>query len=354
MNYIHEKLDLLGSTFKTVLESFKEDYEEKINSQITVRTFDWFQGVGLYGFYKLYKLTNQKKYLNILIDYYEKQISYGLPPITVNSTAPLLTLTFLNQELKNPKYDEIILDWADRLYNDLPRAINGAFNHVTSELENENQLWDDTLMMTVLFLAKVGIVYKKDEYVEDAIYQFLEHSKYLVDTSTDLWFHGFNVAERHHYGGVLWGRGNSWITIFIPEFLEILGEYYLMPSIKRYIIQMLNNQIKALAKYQDEAGMWHTVIDDVSSYLESSATAGFSYGILKSVRKGFIDKEYETIGLKGLEKVIENINDQGILENVSGGTRMGMSKDFYKDIPIKEEPFGQAMAMLALIEGLLH
>ena len=41
----------------------------------------------------------------------------------------------------------------------------------------------------------------------------------------------------------------------------------------------------ALAKYQDESGLWHTLINDSNSYLESSATAGFAYGILKAVHK---------------------------------------------------------------------
>ena len=350
---IHDKLYKIGNSFSQVLSNADGASINK-HQLSTIRTFDWFQGVGLYGFYKLYKLTGEKRYYNILKNYYEEQISIGLPPININSTAPMLALCFLNEELKKPEYDEIILDWAKDLYENVPRAHGGAFQHVTCEALNDNQLWDDTLMMSVLFLAKVGILYKKNEYVEDAIYQFLEHAKYLLDAKSGLWYHGANVVEHHNYGQVFWGRGNAWVTIFIPEFLEILGDYYVMPSTKRYIISILNMLVESLVKYQDESGLWHTVIDDLSSYLESSATAGFSYGILKSIRKGYISKDYEPYGLKGLEAIIDNINQDGILMNVSGGTRMGMNKEFYKSIPKREEPYGQAMAMLCLIEGLLH
>ncbi|HOA79376.1 MAG TPA: glycoside hydrolase family 88 protein [Bacilli bacterium] len=354
---IKEKLRLLGESFLKVLTEKAED--SKNDSRVlwdckTIYSFDWYQGVGLYGFYRLYSLTKDKKYLDIMTSYYDEQISLGLPPKTVNSMAPMLALCFLNQELKRGEYDAILREWAEFLYRDLPRTANGLFQHTTSESDNENQLWDDTLFMSVLFLAKAGVVYQKREYVEEAIYQFLGHAKYLIDTATGLWFHGFDFNGNHNFARALWGRGNSWITIFIPEFLEILEDYPIAESLERYILEILNDQIKALVRYQDKSGLWRTLIDDETSYLEASCAAGFGFGILKAVRKGYTDDKREESGLKALKAVIENIGADGILKLVSGGTRMGLTKDFYKSIPIKPEPYGQAMAMLILIEGLLH
>ena len=34
--------------------------------------------------------------------------------------------------------------------------------------------------------------------------------------------------------------------------------------------------------------MWHTLIDDPTSYLEASATSGFGFGILKAGRAGIM------------------------------------------------------------------
>lgn len=56
-------------------------------------------------------------------------------------------------------------------------------------------------------------------------------------------------------------------------------------SLREFLLSTLNAQVAALAKYQDESGLWHTLINDSNSYLESSATAGFAYGILKAVHK---------------------------------------------------------------------
>ena len=50
---------------------------------------------------------------------------------------------------------------------------------------------------------------------------------------------------------------------------------------------------------------------------------------------------------------MEQIDDDGILQLCSYGTPMGReSQDWYKEIPIHPMPYGQAMAMLFLIEAL--
>jgi unsaturated rhamnogalacturonyl hydrolase len=99
--------------------------------------------------------------------------------------------------------------------------------------------------------------------------------------------------------------------------------------------------------------MWHTLVDDPTSYVETSATCGFAYGILKSVRMGLIDPKYKEVGLKALDAVLANIAEDGTVNQVSYGTPMGReSKDFYKTIEIKPMPYGQALAMLFLLEAL--
>ncbi|MDG5789637.1 glycoside hydrolase family 88 protein [Evansella sp. AB-P1] len=58
------------------------------------------------------------------------------------------------------------------------------------------------------------------------------------------------------------------------------------------------------------------------------------------------------MGLKSVQAVIENINDKGELQNVSAGTAMGETLDFYKKIPVTCMPYGQSMAILSLVEYL--
>ena len=68
---------------------------------------------------------------------------------------------------------------------------------------------------------------------------------------------------------------------------------------------------------------------------------------------GLIDPKYKEVGLKALDAVLANIAEDGTVNQVSYGTPMGReSKDFYKTIEIKPMPYGQALAMLFLLEAL--
>lgn len=98
--------------------------------------------------------------------------------------------------------------------------------------------------------------------------------------------------------------------------------------------------------------MWHTLINDETSYLEASATAGFAYGILKAVRKRYIDKKYEAVAYKAIEGILNNINSDGELMHVSFGTGVCENLEGYKKIECTSMPYGQAMAILCLSEML--
>jgi unsaturated rhamnogalacturonyl hydrolase len=91
---------------------------------------------------------------------------------------------------------------------------------------------------------------------------------------------------------------------------------------------------------------------DPTSYLEASATAGFAYGILKAVRKGYLPRHYEAVGIKAVKGVLANIDETGELQQVSFGTAMGDTLQFYKDIRLTSMPYGQSLAICALGEFL--
>jgi unsaturated rhamnogalacturonyl hydrolase len=59
-------------------------------------------------------------------------------------------------------------------------------------------------------------------------------------------------------------------------------------------------------------------------------------------------------GMKALEAVLKNVDDKGVVSNVSYGTRMGHDLQFYRDIPLHPTGYGQALAILCLTEGLNH
>jgi unsaturated rhamnogalacturonyl hydrolase len=205
--------------------------------------------------------------------------------------------------------------------------------------------------MSVLPLARIGQVLGRPDYIEAAKRQFLVHTKYLADRETGLWFHGWTFEGRHNFAKALWARGNCWVTIAIPEIIEMLD----LPegdSVREFLISTLTAQVTALARYQRDDGLWHTLINDPGSYAEASATAGFAYGILKAVRKRYLPDDYAEMGERAIRAVVANIDPTGELLNVSFGTAMGEHLQYYREVPLTSMPYGQSLAMCALSEFL--
>lgn len=352
---IASKLELCIESFKSVLyekdEVFLAKMAENNIDQGTVARYmlwEWTQGVGLYGLWKLFEKSHDERCLNMLIEYYDARIAEGLPGKNINTMAPILTLGYLYEYTHNETYGKICLEWAEWAMHELARAGEGGFQHVTSDRVNEGELWDDTLFMTVLPLANVGRIFKRQDYIDEAVYQFLVHTKYLADKKTGLWYHGFCFDGCHNFAEAFWARGNSWVTIAIPILFEIVD---VAEPDRRFLINALRRQIEAVASHQDEGGMWHTLIDDPTSYLEASATSGFGCGILKAVKAGLVSEQYRENADRALAPVLDCIDDKGVVQQVSYGTPMGReSKDFYKQIPLHPMPYGQAMAILFLLE----
>ncbi|MGN6123470.1 MAG: beta-galactosidase BglB [Sphingomonas oligoaromativorans] len=315
--------------------------------------WEWTHGVGLFGLYRFYEQTGDETAFRVMIDWFRDRFAAGTPTKNINTMAPFLTLAYLYERTGDISYIPYLDTWAEWLMapDGLPKTEEGGFQHIVFNDENPQEMWDDTLMMSVLPLAKIGLLLDRPHYVEEAKRQFLVHIKYLADRKTGLWYHGWTFEGRHNFAGALWARGNCWVTIAIPEIIEMLD----LPegdALRTFLIDTLAAQVKTLAETQDESGLWHTLVMDPTSYLEASATAGFAYGILKGVRKGYLPAEYLPVGLKAIHGVLANIDETGELQQVSFGTAMGDTMQFYKDIPLTSMPYGQSLAICALGEFL--
>ncbi|KAK4139776.1 glycoside hydrolase [Dichotomopilus funicola] len=334
--------------------------------------WEWTHGIGLYGIWQYYTLTRNPAHLALIEDWFAARFAAGGTTKNINTMAVFLTLAYVYEETKNPVYLPWLDSWAEWAYYDLPRTRYGGMQHITYLEENRGQLWDDTLMMTVLPLAKIGLVLGRKRYVEEAKRQFLLHVRYLGDVRTGLFFHGweFNADVEgkdggkggvggHHFAEARWARGNSWVTVAIPEFLELLREGNAEdPVLESFLQGTLREQCEALRPLQDpKTGLWRTLLDvseEEGSYLEASATAGFAFGVLKGLRKrdlvGPEREKLEEMAVRAVKGVLANVSEEGELLNTSFGTGMGRDLQHYKDIPVTSMPYGQAMAIMALVE----
>ncbi len=330
----------INETAPLASDGFSVQYDE----------WDWEIGVGLYGLLRHALSVDDQALITAIIDWYEWQIGRGLPPRQVNSSSPMLALSILIDHVDRPDWEELVRDWADWLVNELPKTEDQGFQHVVKERLNEGELWDDTLFMTCLFLANAGKRFERPDWVEEAVYQFLVHARYLADPVTGLWYHGWTFKGRHNFAKAFWGRGNCWITIAIPELLAIVPD--LPEATRRHLVNLLQSQAGHLAALQNADGFFHSLVDDVSSPIEASATAGIAYGISRGITLGILSAELQPVVDKAFAAVLTCIDQDGIVQNVSDGTPMGHTLDFYRQIPNIPTPYGQALTMLMLVDAI--
>lgn len=312
--------------------------------------WEWPQGVGLYGLTQLWRHREYDLALGrILTDWFDGAIARGLPGLNVNTTAPLLALSRVWAHTGHDGYGAILSDWADRVMQTAPRTGFGGIQHDVSDKINTGELWDDTLFMVALFLASYGQAAGRRDLVDEAERQFLIHTHFLADRGTGLWHHGWTFEGRHNFASAPWARGNAWITAGILDLFELAD---ISPSVKAFLKSVLTDQVEALLACQHPSGMWHTLLDEPDSYVETSATAGFAYGLLKGARIGLGDDRWRAAGLRALAAVETQIDAAGVVGNVSYGTRMGHDRQHYRDIPIQPTGYGQSLTILALAEGV--
>lgn len=354
---VNKLLTLGGPENETELENGGESIGF-FRRDFGISEWDWPQGVGLYGLYKIMMVEKKEEYREFLCSWFKSNMAEGLPSRNINTTTPLLTLVQLNEICPDPEFESLCLSWADWLMRCLPRTEEGGFQHVTSANGdrlgvrlNENEMWIDTLFMTVLFLNRMGQKYNRQDWISESIHQVLLHIKYLYDKKTGLFYHGWTFNTRDNFGGVFWCRGNSWFTAGILEYLEMF-KGSLDAGVREFIVNTYKSQVRTLKKLQSQSGLWHTVLDDPASYEEVSGSAAITAGILKGIKLGILDDSYLDCAWKGVRAVMNNIDEEGTVRNVSGGTGMGADREHYKKILIAPMAYGQSLTILALIQAL--
>ncbi len=232
------------------------------------------------------------------------------------------------QRVKRPEYKAYLEKAAKHLTEDRARLKDGTF---VREFPYKMTLWADDLYMSVPFLARMGKWTGQAKYFDDAIKQVVNFNKYLWDADKEIYWHTW-YSDLKRNGVAHWGRCNGWIMLATVHLLDHLPAVH--PQ-RKALIHLLERQIIGIARYQSAEGLWHQLLDKSDSYLESSCSAMFVYGIAHAVNTGWIDTRYASIaktGWEGLKKY--KINDLGQLKDICVGTGIQENIVFYYNRPV--------------------
>lgn len=243
---------------------------------------------------------------------------------------------------------------ADFISNKQDRLEDGAFYRKHSfHSFMADTLWADDLYMSVPFLCRYYQLTGLTKYLDDAARQLLQYRRYLYLPELKIMSHVYDI-KIGKATGVPWGRGNGWVAFSFSELLAVLPKNH--PD-RPELLQIFNDLCEGLLALQDETGMWHQVLTDAQSYLETSCTAMFIYAFSRGVRFGWLHdpERYLQAAIKGWHGLTRiAVDEQGNIYGVCRGSGFSFTVDYYKnDLSwILNDTHGIGIVILAGVELL--
>jgi unsaturated rhamnogalacturonyl hydrolase len=192
-------------------------------------------------------------------------------------------------------------------------------------------LWADDFYMGIPALAEMGKLTGDRTWYDGAVATTLAMAGHLFRPQTGLFSHGWN-ANGPEVPDFYWARANAWITLTMSDLLDVLpADHPGRPAVLRYF----RTQLKAVASLQSGNGRWHQLLDRNDSYLETSASAIFTYCIAHAVNQGWVAAPtYGDIAQVGWQGVATQINARGQVENTCVGTTFAGDVVYYYNRPV--------------------
>ncbi|MBN2236926.1 MAG: glycoside hydrolase family 88 protein [Bacteroidales bacterium] len=306
--------------------------------------WDYVHGLVLSAFQDLYSKTQNQIYY----DYVK-----GYADILIDSTGTIATYKFSNLnidmieagnilfELYNSTKDQKYLTAMQTLRKQLaeqPRTSEGGFWH---KKVYPSQMWLDGLYMGEPFYTRYTVEFEAGNSLNDIAKQFELIQKHLLDKKTGLLYHGWDESKAMEWANQetgtspnFWSRSLGWYAMALVDVLDYFPKDH--PK-QAELVAYLNQLASALAKFQDESGMWYQVTDQggrEGNYLESTGTSMFAYALAKGANKGYLPQEYNEIANKAFEGLTSElivVADDGEITITQACAVAGLGGNPYRD-----------------------
>jgi len=223
----------------------------------------------------------------------------------------------------NSNLSPLIQNYADYIINKEFRLADGTFARIRPQ---NNTVWLDDMFMGIPTVAYMGLMTGEGKYYDEAAKQVLQFASRMWVPEKGLFRHGW-VESMDPHPAFHWGRANGWAILTMCEVLDVLP-----PSHPKYdeIMSLLKAHAAGLARFQHHDGFWHQLLDRNDTYLETSATAIYTYCFAHAVNQGWLDaKVYGPVVQLGWHAIASKVNTKGQVEGVCVGTGMGFDPAFY-------------------------
>lgn len=151
-----------------------------------------------------------------------------------------------------------------------------------------------------------------------------------------------------HASPYFWGRGNAFAALGFAEALSHLGTVGTEALASAHL-----EHLSALARHQDDSGLWRQLIDAPETYLEHSATTMIGVALARGLRDGLLaDDPWRSVVERAWDGAAARIGRDGELDQVCVGTGPLESRQEYVERAFSTgtDSRGGAMALWFAVE----
>jgi rhamnogalacturonyl hydrolase YesR len=191
------------------------------------------------------------------------------------------------------------------LLNLAPKTEKGTLYHITTK----PQVWIDSMYMAPPFLVVAG-------HPQEAVKQIEGFRDLLWRPEKDLFAHiwddGKNAFERED----CWGVGNGWAAAGMARVIRALPEDML--NEKQRLVNYVQAVLDGCLAHQREDGLFHDVVDDPSSFIETNLAQMLAYTIYRGVAGGWLQATYLEAADRMRGAAHGKVDKYGLVQDVCG------------------------------------
>jgi rhamnogalacturonyl hydrolase YesR len=209
------------------------------------------------------------------------------------------------KETGDQKYRIAADQMLDYLKNKAPKTKDGVLHHITSA----KQVWSDAAFMAPPFIALMG------DY-DEAVLQIQGFRKYLMNPEKKLYYHMWDDEKNEYARKLFWGGGNGWTAAGIAKIINLLPPE--RTDLKTKMIGYGKEVIDGCIAYMRDDGLFHDIIDDPGSFVETNLSQMIAFAIYTGVKAGWLDDSYKAKADIMRAGARSKIDSYGIVQDVCG------------------------------------
>ncbi|MDL2323656.1 glycoside hydrolase family 88 protein [Ruminococcaceae bacterium OttesenSCG-928-A16] len=198
--------------------------------------------------------------------------------------------------------NQLLLQWA---LQKAPRNASGVLYH----LNTSKQFWVDSMYMLPPYLAASG-------YYTQALDNLYGYWQALFDEEASLMHHMWDDETKTYVRAAHWGVGNGWALAALARMFNLLPTK-MLPE-KQRIAAMGQTLVDGVLKYMRQDGLFHDVVDDPSTFVETNLSQMLAYTLYRGVHSGWLPSSYLAPAQKLRSAARSKVDEYGLVQGVCG------------------------------------